>query len=83
MLVTLRVGFSVPRVVAGAVAAGGDAVADGDLLRADEDVLDEQAQHLWVPITLSVSCDQAIFVDRAAGGSVSSDAVRVEIDRVG
>jgi len=25
--------------------ADGDAVSDGDLLRADEDVLDEQSQH--------------------------------------
>ena len=38
---------------------------------------------LWVPITSSTSCDQAVFVDRAAGGSVSSDAVLVEIDRLG
>ena len=38
---------------------------------------------LWVPITSSTSCDRAIFVDRAADGSVSPDAVLVEIDRLG
>jgi transposase len=38
---------------------------------------------VWVPITSSTSCDQAIFVERAADGSVSSDAVLVEIDRLG
>ena len=39
--------------------------------------------HLWVPITPSTSCDQAIFVDQATDGSLSSDAVLVEIDRFG
>ena len=38
---------------------------------------------LWVPITPSTSCDQAIFVDRAAARRLSSDAVLVEIDRFG
>jgi hypothetical protein len=44
-MVTLRVGFGVALPGAGAAWAGGDAVPDGDLLRADEDVLDEQPQH--------------------------------------
>ena len=44
-MVTLRVGFGVVLPGAGAAWAGGDAVPDGDLLRADEDVLDEQPQH--------------------------------------
>ena len=34
-------------------------------------------------MTSSTSCDQAIFVDRAADGSVSPDVVLVEIDRLG
>jgi hypothetical protein len=38
---------------------------------------------LWVPITSSMSCDQAVFVDQAADVSVSSDAVLVEVDRLG
>jgi hypothetical protein len=37
------------------------------------------ADDLWVPITSSTSCDQAIFVDRAADGSVSSDAELIGI----
>src|SRR5256885_11295421 len=45
-MVTLRVGFGVALPGAGAAWAGGDAVPDGDLLRAGEDVLDEQPQHL-------------------------------------
>src|ERR1039457_6989857 len=39
--------------------------------------------HLWVPITPSTSCDQAIFVDCAADASVSPDAALVKIDRFG
>jgi hypothetical protein len=38
---------------------------------------------LWVPITSSTSCDQAIFVDHATDVSLSSDAVPVEVDGVG
>src|ERR1022692_1661740 len=38
---------------------------------------------LWVPKTLSMSCDQAIFVDQATDTSVSSDAVLLKIDRFG
>src|ERR1017187_4831807 len=41
------------------------------------------SSRLWVPITPSTSCDQAIFVDQATDGSLSSDAVLVEIDRFG
>ena len=41
-MVTLRIGFGVALPGAG---AGGDAVPDGDFLRADEDVFDEQPQH--------------------------------------
>jgi Family of unknown function (DUF5372) len=40
-------------------------------------------EDLWVPITPSTSCDQAIFVDQATDGSLSSDAVLVETDRFG
>jgi putative transposase len=38
---------------------------------------------LWVPITSSTSCDQPIFVDHATGLSPFSDAVQVEVDRLG
>ena len=38
---------------------------------------------LWVPKTCSTSCGQVIFVDRATDLSVFSDAVQVEIDRLG
>jgi hypothetical protein len=38
---------------------------------------------LWVPETSSTSCDQAIFVDQPADASKFSDAVLVEIDRLG
>src|ERR1035441_2645976 len=44
-LVTLRIGFGVVLAGGGGIAAGGDAVPDGDLPGADEDVLDEQPQH--------------------------------------
>src|ERR1017187_8768270 len=39
--------------------------------------------HVCVPKSSSRSCDQPIFVDPAPGGSVSSDAVLVKIDRFG
>jgi hypothetical protein len=38
---------------------------------------------LFVPITSSTSCDQPIFVDQAIDVSLSSDAVLVEVDRLG
>ena len=38
---------------------------------------------LCVPKTPSTSCDQAIFVDRAAGESLSSDAVVLYFDWFG
>jgi hypothetical protein len=38
---------------------------------------------LCVPKTSSTSCDQAIFVNQATEASLFSDAVLVEIDRVG
>jgi hypothetical protein len=38
---------------------------------------------LCVPKTSSTSCDQAVFVDQATDASLSSDAVLVEIDRLG
>jgi hypothetical protein len=38
---------------------------------------------LCVPITSSASCDQPIFVDQATDVSLSSDAVQVEVDRLG
>src|SRR5258708_39709650 len=43
-MVTLRVGSGVALPGAGAAWPGGDAVPDGDFLRADEDVLDEEPQ---------------------------------------
>ena len=43
-MVTLRIGFGGALAAAGLV-AGRDAVPDGDLLGADEDVLDQQPQH--------------------------------------
>ena len=38
---------------------------------------------LWVPKTCSTSCGQVIFADQATDLSVFSDAVQVEIDRLG
>ena len=38
---------------------------------------------VWVPETSSTSCDQAIFVDYAADASVPSEAVLLEVYRVG
>ena len=38
---------------------------------------------VWVPITSSTSCDQVIFVDHATDVSLFSDAVQVEVDRLG
>src|ERR1022692_5067817 len=43
-MVTLRIGSGVALPGAGAAWPGGNAVPDGDLLGADEDVLDEQPQ---------------------------------------
>jgi hypothetical protein len=43
-MVTLRIGSGVALPGAWAAWPGGNAVPDGDLLRADEDVLDEQPQ---------------------------------------
>src|ERR1022692_2164811 len=39
--------------------------------------------YLCVPITSSTSCDQPIFVDHATDVSLFSDAVQVEVDRLG
>ena len=44
-MVTLRVGIRLALSAAWAGSTGRDAVADGDLLGADEDVFDEQPQH--------------------------------------
>ena len=41
------------------------------------------ASSLCVPKTPSTSCDQVIFVDQATDARLSSDAVLVEIDRLG
>ena len=38
---------------------------------------------LWVPIISSTSCDQMIFGDHATDLSLFSDAVQVEVDRLG
>jgi hypothetical protein len=40
-------------------------------------------QGVWVPITSSTSCDQVIFIDHASDVSLFSDAVLVEVDRLG
>ena len=39
--------------------------------------------HLCVPRTSSTSCDQTVFIDRATGAGLPSDAVPAEIDRLG
>ena len=49
----------------------------------DLGVFVDQAAELWVPITSSTSCDQVIFVDHATDVSLFSDAVQVEVDRLG
>ena len=56
-MVTLRIGSRVALPGAGAIRAGGNAVPDGDLLGADEDVLDEQPQ------------DALAFFDGGGGGA--------------
>jgi hypothetical protein len=38
---------------------------------------------MWVPITSSTLCDQVIFVDHATDMSLFSDAIQVEVDRLG
>jgi hypothetical protein len=38
---------------------------------------------MWVWITSSTSCDQVIFVDHATDMSLFSDAIQVEVDRLG
>jgi hypothetical protein len=43
-MVTVRVGSGVVLAAGAAVSSGWDAVPDGDLLGADEDVLDEQPE---------------------------------------
>ena len=55
-MVTLRIGSRVVLPGASAACGSGDAVPDGDLLRADEDVLDEQPQ------------DALAFFDGGGGG---------------
>ena len=57
------------------------ALLDPALLLAGEQAIAVHA--LCVPITSSTSCDQAVFVDQATDVSLSSDAVVVEIDRLG
>jgi hypothetical protein len=43
----------------------------------------DRASTVWVPKTLSKSCEQAIFVDLATDARVSSDAVLLKIDGFG
>ena len=62
---------------AGVLAA--DACGDAGLQVAS---LAADTQQVCVPITSSMSCDQAIFVDQATDVSLVSDAVQVEIDRL-
>ena len=40
-------------------------------------------QRVCVPKTSSTSCDQTVFIDRATGAGLPSDAVPAEIDRLG
>ena len=47
------------------------------------DLRDFTRPGLCVPITSSMSCDQVIFVDHAIDVSLFSDAVQVEVDRLG
>jgi len=56
------------------------------VLSADVEVneaMDLPAGGLCVPRTSSTSCDQAVFVDRAADASVSPDVISLKIDRFG
>jgi hypothetical protein len=49
--------------------------------RDSEETVQRRAwQGVCVPKTLSTLCDQAVFVDEAAGVSPSADSVPVEID---
>src|SRR5690242_6102789 len=67
-IVTLRVGLGVALSDAAGAGAGGDAVPDGDLLRADEDVLDEELE------------DVALVVCAGGGGpaaQLGEEAVQV------
>jgi hypothetical protein len=60
------------------------AAARGRKKRAKTDRADARLMRdLCVPITSSTSCHQVIFVDHAVGLSLSSDAVQVEIARLG
>jgi hypothetical protein len=43
----------------------------------------DASKDVCVPKTSSTSCGQAIFVDRAAGASLSSDAIPLKMDRFG
>jgi hypothetical protein len=69
-----------------AVALGGDCLADLAVLRAQPElsgpVASDPVVSLWVPTISSTSRDQAIFVDRATGASLSSYAVLPENDRL-
>ena len=53
------------------------------ILAADLFHVDTVLLRLCVPKTSSTSCDQAVFVDQATDMCLSSDAVLVEIDRLG
>ena len=46
-------------------------------------IVSDDVERLWVPITSSTSCDQVIFIDHASDVSLFSDAVQVEVDRLG
>jgi hypothetical protein len=57
--------------------------SDEGMLGRQQTGFSPQLLNLCVPITSSTSCDQVIFVDQAADPSLSSDAVQVEVDRLG
>jgi GntR family transcriptional regulator len=66
------------------VEAGEDAVIRKRLqLLDDVPAVISTSYYLYVPKTSSTSCDQAIFVDQGTNASLFSDAVLVEIDRLG
>jgi hypothetical protein len=52
-------------------------------VKLSSDPSDPRRRHLWVPRTLSTSCDQAVFVDHATDTSVSPDSVLLKVDRFG
>jgi hypothetical protein len=57
-------------------------ISRSDLAK-DAELLVLRHEKVCVPRTLSMSCDQAVFVDHATDASVSPDVVSLKIDRFG